>query len=137
MYSVLYSSYVERYTARYRRSESGWTVTAGGVSAHGRTLEKARIAIASALAKHLGTHADHIPIDDDIDLGGAARKALRVARAARSKALEANAASNAATRRAARDLVDDGLSYRDAAHLLGLSHSRIQQLLPDEQEETA
>ena len=39
------------------------------------------------------------------------------------------AEASAATRNAAQALVDSGLSHRDGAHLLGLSHQRVHQLL--------
>ena len=104
-------------------------VTDRDVVAFGRTLEKARFAIAEALSKDLGTYRGNVVITDEIDLGTTASRALSRARIARKQALEATAASQAATRKAAERLVASGLSYRDAAYLLGLSHSRIQQLV--------
>ena len=101
------------------------------VFAFGRTLEKARFAIAEALSKRLGIYRGDIAITDDIDLAKPASRALDEARDARAQSLEAAAASLSATKNAAERLVGAGLSYRDAAYLLGLSHSRIQQLVED------
>jgi hypothetical protein len=105
------------------------------VVAFGRTLEKARFAIAERLAKHLSRYRGQVVIEDDIDIGTDASRTLARARRARAKALEAAAASQTATKEAAERLVESGLSYRDTAYLLGLSHSRIQQLAPNKEEE--
>jgi transposase-like protein len=48
---------------------------------------------------------------------------------ARSKAEQAGEGAREATQEAARRLTAMGLSRRDAADLLGISHQRVQQLL--------
>jgi predicted RNase H-like HicB family nuclease len=129
---------VRTYTARYERAEGGWVVQVAelDVVAFGRTLEKARFAIAEALSKRLSTYRGNVVITDDIDLPKPTTRALTAAREARARALEAAALSQSATRKAAERLVEAGLSYRDAAYLLGLSHSRIQQLVEDGEADT-
>ncbi len=57
------------------------------------------------------------------------RRALQEAQRRRQKAEKAQAEAMEATARAARTLQARGVSQRDAAELLGLSHQRIQQVL--------
>jgi transposase-like protein len=64
-----------------------------------------------------------------VKLPASARRATDSARRRRERARSAEAEAAAATRDAAQALVDSGLSHRDAAELLGLSHQRVHQLL--------
>jgi DNA-directed RNA polymerase specialized sigma subunit len=122
-----------RYKARYERRGSGWRASTRHnrevLEVSSRTLESARIAIASALAKRLGEYRGWIPIDDEIELTAPARASLDDARQKRNVALQAAAASQAASTKAVRALAAEGLSRRDVAYLLGISHSRVQQLV--------
>ena len=99
------------------------------VAAFGRTLESARIDVVDQLARRLGTYPGSITVDDDIELPTASEKVLARARAARNSALEAAAASQAATAAAVVELKAEGLSLRDCGYLLGLSHGRVRQIL--------
>jgi hypothetical protein len=124
-----------RFTARYRRQDAAWLVSASRpgakaepVTATGRTLEKARVAIAAALAEALATRRGNVIIDDAVDLSAAAQQCLDEARDARRVALEAMAAHQAASAAAASALLAEGLSLRDVAYLLGVSHTRVLQL---------
>ncbi len=56
---------------------------------------------------------------------------IRAAANARERAQAAAKAAQAATQKAARSMVGAGMSRRDAARLLGISHQRVQQLLTD------
>lgn len=122
-----------RVVAHYELRVDGWIVTArageGEVVAHGRTLGKARENIADQLAATLKTYAGHIVIDDSIDIAASATKAVQIARAAKDRALKAAAESSTATAAAARQLEREGLSLRDIAYVLGISHSRVHQVL--------
>lgn len=125
--------------ASYAPSDGGWVVTAvpSGTRANavpeavafGRTLERARVAIVSALARSRQTHSGNVAVTDRVSLSPGPERALAEARAARDAALLATAASNAATSKAVLALASQGLALRDIGYLLGLSHARIHQLL--------
>jgi hypothetical protein len=57
------------------------------------------------------------------------REIVEEATAARSTAARAQETAARLTRQAARQLVEEGLTVRDAGVLLGVSHQRIAQLL--------
>ena len=67
-------------------------------------------------------------IDDEVDLSSGAQRRLDDARDARRVALEAAVAHQAASAAAATALLAEGLSLRDVAYLLGVSHTRVLQL---------
>lgn len=56
-------------------------------------------------------------------------QAVSESRRQRQMAETANRRSAEALRRAAHALVDAGISYRDAARIMGVSHQRIAQLV--------
>jgi predicted RNase H-like HicB family nuclease len=132
-----------RYTARYARDVSGWTVTIpgnpGGMNcvSQGRSLAQARTRIREALAVCLDDPkaASAAEIEERIEIAPAVRTRLRRVAAKRARAEKLRAEASEETRTAARVLIDQGLSVRDAAELLGISFQRVQQLL--EQAETA
>lgn len=97
--------------------------------AYGRTLESARIDLVGQLSRHLGVYPGAITVTDDVQLPTRTERALAMARAARNSALEAAAASQAATATAVFELTAEGLSLRDCGYLLGLSHGRVRQIL--------
>lgn len=119
-------------TVHAARTPQGWDLTpegAGAPVASVRTLDKAR----PAILEHLAT------TDPSVDHSGLAVVILPAAselgediRAARTATVEAAAAQEAAAR-ATRDLVIrlDAAGYRsaDIAGLLGVSRSRVSQLL--------
>jgi hypothetical protein len=96
---------------------------------HGRTLEKARENIASALALAFRTYPGRIVVDDDIRIAKVAKQAVAKAHKARTAALQADAASAMATATAAKALQGEGLSLRDVAYVLGISHARVHQII--------
>ncbi|HEX7165639.1 MAG TPA: hypothetical protein VF230_01535 [Acidimicrobiales bacterium] len=121
------------FQAHYERTSAGWRATASDdgvavVTVVCRTLAKARADLVSELARSTGAYGGSIAVDDDVALPKKAASALRGARRARELALKATAQANRATANAASELVGAGLSLRDAAYLLGLSHARVQQL---------
>ncbi len=127
---------MKSYTAVCERDESGtWVITVPklrGVVTQSRRLDKAVALTADAIALWLNTTPDQVNVEldvhlaDDAAVAAAAVKLRREAEALQIEAVEA-------ARTAARQLVErDGLSMRDAAVVLELSHQRVQQLLSDD-----
>jgi predicted RNase H-like HicB family nuclease len=122
----------KKHVAVYERDpeSDAWLVHIKGIpgcATYGRTLRQAEARIREALAAWL----DHDPGGLEIasewppELEGVAMKVSR----ARRDAASAAQAAGAATVKAARRLERMGLSRRDAAEVLGISHQRVQQLL--------
>lgn len=110
--------------------ENAWLVHIkgeDGCHTYGRTLRQATARIREALAVWL----DRVPEDLVItpqypnDVAALATKVSR----ARYEASKAGAEAQETTIEAARHLSKMGLSRRDTADLLGISHQRVQQLL--------
>jgi predicted RNase H-like HicB family nuclease len=122
----------KRYIAVYERDpeSDAWLVHIkwiAGCDTYGRTLRQAEARIREALAVWLDRDPEGLEIvsewpDELKDV------ATTVAQARRDAAASAQAAG-AATAKAAKRLHRMGLSRRDAAEVLGISHQRVQQLL--------
>ena len=125
----------KRYIVEYHKDEDGiWCAAMdvepnGSCLANGRSISEARKRIRGALAVYLKDKkaAEAAQLVDEVKLPrhlkGTVSKARRVreqAQAAQAKALEVSEA-------AARELTAAGLSTRDAAELLGVSHQRVHQ----------
>lgn len=133
------------YVAEVERDESGnWIASVPalrGVHTHARTLASLRRYLQDAIALWLEVslvdagepdpHVDRdaIAVELRVKLPPLVRRAAETARRRRERARGAEAEAAAATRAAARALVDSGLSRRDAAEVLELSHQRVDQLL--------
>lgn len=126
---------MEQLTAHYQRQEDllwrAFVEESPDIHAAGRSLTAVQEQLRSAIVEK--GHRDS-EIVDLIELPESSRSA--VAEATRTRADAAALAERAAelTRDAARALVADGLSLRDIAAVLGLSHTRVQQLLRDPSE---
>lgn len=120
-----------RFVADYRLDGTGWAATVESVplSARGRTLESARIAMVDAIAEHFDVVPAIVVLSDNVILGPDVDQLVAAAVEARDVALAASEQNRVATAAAAIAARDRGVSLRDTAHLLGLSHSRIQQIL--------
>lgn len=131
---------MHRFRVRYDAAEGGWIAVAHElqppVMAYGRTLERAREAIAAALADSQRSYRGNIVIDDELSVPARVRRAVESARAAKDAALKANALSAEHTLDAITALDGEGLSLRDIAYLLGLSHGRVHQILQAQQGRT-
>ena len=122
----------KRYIAVYERDREtdAWLVHIKGIAGcttYGRTLRQAEARIREALAVWLDRDPDGLdiasewpPALDDV--------ATKVGQARREAAASAQAAG-VATAIAAKELHRMGLSRRDTAVVLGISHQRVQQLL--------
>jgi len=123
-----------KYVVTFERDEAGWWIAevrgVPGVNSDGRTVAEARRRVREALALAVGdAAAEAADLIDDVRLPAAARSLVVRATAARSKldAMQIEAQQNtvAAVRELRKRL---GLSIRDIADLLGISHQRVQQL---------
>jgi predicted RNase H-like HicB family nuclease len=133
------------YVAKVERDESGnWIASVPalrGVHTHARSLASLRRYLQDAIALWLevsmldaGERDPHIDrenvvVELRVKLPPQVRRAAETARRRRERARGAEAEAAAATREAARALVESGLSRRDAAEVLDLSHQRVDQLL--------
>ncbi len=120
------------YTAVYERdvTDDAWNVRIKGVpgcQTYGRSIRQAQQRIREALALWLDQELE-LPVIRDQFPSAVTSVADEVVRA-RSAAERADAKAHQQTVDAIRALTDQGLSRRDAAELLGLSHQRVQQLL--------
>ena len=110
--------------------DDAWLVSIKGIKGcqtYGRTLRQAESRIREALAAWLDRDPESLNITPQYPKE-VSLLASQVSQA-RSKAEQAGAHALDATQQAARRLTAMGLSRRDAADLLGISHQRVQQLL--------
>lgn len=122
----------ERYVAVYSRDRESdaWLVHVDGIEGcqtYGRTLGQAAERIGEALGAWLDRDPERLDIehrwpDEVTDIAGDVA-------AARQAAAEATKLAGEATVAGARQLQQMGLSRRDTAQILGISHQRVQQLL--------
>jgi predicted RNase H-like HicB family nuclease len=119
------------YVAVYRRdkTDDAWNVHIKGLAGcqtYGRSLRQAQTRIREALSAWLDRQPERLSIQDQLpaaltaianDVAKARREAERAGVRARDEATQG-----------VRRLTQLGLSRRDAAELLGLSHQRVQQL---------
>ncbi|MCZ7534580.1 MAG: type II toxin-antitoxin system HicB family antitoxin [Acidimicrobiia bacterium] len=120
------------YVAVYERDpdSDAWLVHIKGIDGchtYGRSLRQAEDRIREALALWLDRDSDGLVIapewpKDLVEIASAVSQARCVAEATAREA-------GAATVKAAKKLDRMGLSRRDAADILGVSHQRVQQLL--------
>ena len=120
------------YVAVYERDavDDAWNVRVEGLEGcqtYGRSLRQAQSRIREVLGLWLDREPTKLVIEDQMPAKLAA-VADRVSKA-RVEAERAGAKAQEQVAGAAKALTDLGLSRRDAAELLGLSHQRIQQLI--------
>lgn len=124
---------MDRLTAHYERQEDllwrAFVEESPEIQAAGRSLSAAQEQLRSALAEHGRAGSEVINL---VELPSRSRKAVDAATKARQLAAETAERSAELTAQAARELVNVGLSLRDVATVLGLSHTRVQQLLRTE-----
>jgi predicted RNase H-like HicB family nuclease len=120
------------YTAIYDHDadDNAWNVRIKGLTGcqtYGRSIRQAQSRIREALALWLDTDSAQLRVRDQFPaaLASVADDVVR----ARSAAERAGAKAQQQTIEAVKSLTELGLSRRDAAELLGLSHQRVHQLL--------
>jgi predicted RNase H-like HicB family nuclease len=114
----------------YDADDNAWNVRIKGLrgcQTYGRSIRQAQSRIREALAVWLDMSPAELGIRDQFpaELASVADDVVR----ARSAAERAGARAQQQTIKAVKALTDLGLSRRDAAELLGLSHQRVHQLL--------
>jgi predicted RNase H-like HicB family nuclease len=125
---------MESYKVRYERDPSGWWIVTipevQGCRTQGRSIAEGRKRIREALALFIDeAAADRAKLVDDIRLPAAVKRKLREVTALRLRAERLREKAQDVTRVAASQLTRRaGLSVRDAAEMLGISHQRVQQL---------
>jgi predicted RNase H-like HicB family nuclease len=122
----------KNYVAIYERDpeSDAWLVHIKGIPGchtYGRTLRQAGVRIREALALWLDRGPDCLVIDSEWP-AEFETIASEVAQARHQASVSAEKAG-AATAKAAKKLARMGLSRRDTADVLGISHQRVQQLL--------
>ncbi len=123
------------YVVRFEKdAESGWWVVTvpavPGCLTQGRSLVEGRRRIREALALFIDEKAAmKADLVDDVRLPPTSTELVMKATAARARIEKAQAEAVQTTDAAARELTRRvGLSVRDAAELLGVSHQRVQQI---------
>jgi hypothetical protein len=117
------------FTALCERAGRWWTIRIPqieGMSAQVRSLDQAEIVTRQLIARTLNLPADSIRVEVIPDAPAPVARALALRHTAR-QALEASAR---ATREALDALAQEGMPFRDAATLLGLSPAEIEQYGP-------
>lgn len=124
-------------TAVFERERDRWCVTipeVPGCVSEGRSLAEARRNIREALSTCVDVFPDadalarRAEILEDIRLPSPTLELVARVRRARAQADELAEQAQRATATAARRLTSKGLSLRDVADLLGISHQRVKQL---------
>jgi predicted RNase H-like HicB family nuclease len=126
------------YTAVLRPDGAGGWVVAldeeSRVHATAKTLHTARVAIRNAAALWAHVEPDDLDLAEAICLPGDVQTTVDDARNQRHQAESARITAHRATRLAAHRLVRDShLSVRDAGEVLGISFSRVAQLLKEKE----
>jgi len=130
----------KRYTARFNFEDGAWLVEIEEipqVHTFGRTLAKARANVRDALGLWLqAEHPATLDIRDQfVDFSDELTAVVAEANAIRVLLTETSDRAQGLTARASQMLVGEmGLSVRDAAELLHISHQRVHQLVQDQQQ---
>jgi predicted RNase H-like HicB family nuclease len=115
------------YTAVCTRTDNWWAITVPelpGVFSQARRLDQVEAMARDAIAALL----DVSPKSFDIEVRPELPGEVTAARRARAKLVEAEQSAEKATVEAAKKLIADGYTVRDAGKLLGISPQRVSQL---------
>lgn len=117
------------FTALCERAGRWWTIRVPqieGMTAQVRSLDQAEIVTRQLISRTLAIPAESITIDVLPDAPAPVAHALQVRHAAR----QAVEAASRATRDALDTLAGEGIAFRDAATMLGLSPAEMEQYRP-------
>jgi len=123
---------VRQFTVRARRVGGWWALDVEGTpGAHTqvRRIDQAEEMAREAIAGVLQVAPDSFEVVVAPEIPAPVRALVDRATSARTRATQAQDTAAQLTRDAARRLVDEGLTVRDAGALLGVSHQRIAQLV--------
>ncbi len=123
---------VKRYIVRARRIGGWWALDvdgAPGVHTQVRRIDQAEQMAREAIAGVLDIASGSFEVVLVPEMPAPLRTIVEQATTARSQATHAQDTAAQLTRDAARRLVQEGLTVRDAGALLGVSHQRIAQLV--------
>jgi predicted RNase H-like HicB family nuclease/predicted XRE-type DNA-binding protein len=129
-----------RYTARARRSGAWWAIDVAelpGVFSQARRLDRVESMARDAIALFLDIDPATLEICVETNLPSDLRRDVDAAGGLRAEADRLQAESSVAMRRLTHELIGRGLSVRDAAAILGISHQRVSQLVRGEPERVA
>lgn len=119
-----------KYTAVYELGDDRWWTVRikeiSGVHSQGRSVDQARSRVREALSLFVDD-ADKAELVDEIKVPRDLKKVLDSTSVARRQAIRAQQRVSRLSALAAKKLIGR-MSYRDAGHVLGLSHQRVQQL---------
>lgn len=121
----------QRFTVTAERGNGVWVLEAPEVGAVSqvRRLDHASREMQEAIAHLAGIPESDVEIDVQPILPDAYHRASVEAAALRSDAARLQGEAARASRAAAAALVAEGLSLRDAATIMGISHQRVAQLV--------
>lgn len=128
------------YTARVRRSGGWWAIDVPelpGVYSQARRLDRVEPMARDAIALFLDVDPATFEIRVETKLPSDLRRDVDAVGRLRAEADRLQAESSGAMKRLTRELLGRGLSVRDAAVILGISHQRVSQLVRPESEPVA
>ncbi|MGH2720946.1 MAG: type II toxin-antitoxin system HicB family antitoxin [Actinomycetota bacterium] len=122
------------YRAVYERGpdSAAWNVRfpdVPGVFTWGRSLAQAKNRAQEAVAGHLELDPGDVTLEHEVRVPGGITEMIAQAIDARTRAAQAAADAKETMRAVAKELVSAGLTQRDAAAVLGISHQRVDQLV--------
>ncbi len=128
---------MKTYTARLEREKGGrWTVELAEeprVHTWAKTVDQALARVREAAVLWFEVDEDEIELDPQPVLPKTTARTVAQARQARQEARNADRRAVEQNKKAAAALTARGISMRDAAAILGISHQRVHQLLAQEQ----
>jgi len=129
-----------KYTVRARRSGAWWAIDVPelpGVFSQARRLDRVESMARDAIALFLDIDPATLEIRVETNLPSDLRRDVDAVGRLRADADRLQAESSVAMRRLTHELMGRGLSVRDAAAILGISHQRVSQLVRGEPERVA